>query len=61
MENAVNREGREGSSMKSMPVAIGLHLCDYLIVEDRTRKVSLVGTFTGLPMAELPGVTPPFS
>jgi len=47
--------------MKSMPVAISLHLCDYLIVEDRTRKVSLVGTFTGLPMAELPGVAPPFS
>jgi hypothetical protein len=27
------------------PIALGLALCDYVIVEERTKKVSLIGRF----------------
>ena len=46
--------------MESTPVAIALHLCDYVIIEERTQKVTLVGTFSRLAIPELPGVAAPF-
>lgn len=47
--------------MVSRPIALGLTLCDYVIVEERTKKVSLIGTFTGIAMEQFPSVAPPFS
>lgn len=47
--------------MQSTPVAIALHLCDYVIVEARTNKISLVGTFIAMAMPEFPGIPSPFS
>ena len=47
--------------MESTPVAIGLHLCDNVIVEAHTGKISLVGMFMHLAMDNFPGVAPPFS
>lgn len=47
--------------MARQPVALGLTLCDYVIVEERTRKVSLIGAFTGLGVPEFPATIPPFS
>src|SRR5262245_3803408 len=47
--------------MDPRPVVLGLNLCDYVIVEERTRKVSLIGTFSGLGTAEFPALAPPFS
>lgn len=46
--------------MPNRPVAIGLMLCDYVLVEERTRKVSLIGTFSGLGMERFPMAAPPF-
>jgi hypothetical protein len=43
------------------PIALGLTLCDYVIVEERTKKVSLVGSFTGIAVSEFPAVPNPFS
>ncbi len=43
------------------PVVIGLTLCDLVIREERTRKTSTVGAFTGLGMPAFPGVAAPFS
>jgi hypothetical protein len=43
------------------PVVISLTLCDYVIVEERTKKVSLIGTFTGLRVADFPATPPAFS
>jgi hypothetical protein len=43
------------------PVALGLILCDYVIVEERTRKVSLIGTFTVIRAASFPALAQPFS
>ena len=47
--------------MVSPPVAVGLTLCDYVLVEERTRKVSLIGSFTGIGVLSFPAVVPPFS
>jgi hypothetical protein len=47
--------------MDPRPVVLGLSLCDYVIVEERTKKVSLIGTFTGLAVADFPAHVPPFS
>src|SRR5437868_1545936 len=49
------------SEMEPRPVVLGLTLCDYVIVEERTKKVSLIGTFTGLGVPEFPAQPPPFS
>jgi hypothetical protein len=46
--------------MPPTPVAPGLSLCDYLIVEERTQKVSLIGLFTGVAVAQVPTLLPPF-
>ncbi len=47
--------------MARQPIVLGLTLCDYVIVEERTRKVSLIGTFTGLGVQAFPATIPPFS
>ncbi|HXG09907.1 MAG TPA: hypothetical protein VNK04_08975 [Gemmataceae bacterium] len=36
------------------PVALGLTLCDYIIVEEGTAKISLIGTFTQLGVDSFP-------
>jgi len=43
------------------PIALGLTLCDYFIVEEGTKKVSLIGTFTGISVDHFPAVPQPFS
>src|SRR5262245_13229011 len=47
--------------MVPRPVALGMTLCDYVIVEERTKKVSLIGSFTGLAVAAFPALVAPFS
>jgi hypothetical protein len=47
--------------MISLPTALNLILCDYLIVEEKTRKTSLIGCFTGLSLPQFPGLANPFS
>ena len=47
--------------MISQPVALGLMFCDLVIVEERTKKVSLIGTFTGIGANRFPAVAQPFS
>ncbi len=47
--------------MHPKPIVVGLSLCDHVIVEERTKKVSLIGTFTGLGAPEFPAHVPPFS
>jgi hypothetical protein len=39
------------------PIALGISLCDYVIVEGRTGKVSLIGCFGALAASAFP--TPP--
>src|SRR5437762_14205083 len=51
----------EGIAMEPRPVVLGLTLCDYVIVEERTKKVSLIGTFTGLGVPDFPAQASPFS
>jgi hypothetical protein len=36
-------------------------LCDYVIVEERTKKVSLIGGFTGMRVNDFPSTPSPFS
>jgi hypothetical protein len=43
------------------PVAIGLTLCDTVIVEEKTKKVSLIGSFSGIAADSFPVVAQPFS
>jgi len=47
--------------MISKPTARGLTLCDYVIVEERTRKISLIGTFNSLRATMFPAFANPFS
>jgi hypothetical protein len=35
-------------------MALNMSLCDYLIVEEKTRKVSLIGCFSALPAVAFP-------
>lgn len=46
--------------MVPQPVAVGMALCDYVIVEKGTEKVSLVGEFERFRLASFPTVAPPF-
>jgi hypothetical protein len=46
--------------MVPQPIALGLTLCDYVIVEEGTKKVSLIGGFSGIRAAEFPFVPLPF-
>jgi len=45
----------------SLPVALGLCVCDYVIVEEKTRKASAIGMFSGMGLEHLPGRALPFS
>jgi hypothetical protein len=47
--------------MASRPVAVGMALCDYVITEQKTNKVSLIGSFTRMAVREFPGFPDPFS
>src|SRR5437773_49668 len=47
--------------MARTPIAVGLTLCDYVIVEAMTHKISLVGCLTDIAVDELPGLAEPFS
>jgi hypothetical protein len=47
--------------MVPTPIALGMNLCDYVIVEERTKKVSLIGTFTGMSGDRFPFTARPFS
>jgi hypothetical protein len=42
------------------PVAFGLTLCDYALIEEGTRRVSLIGTLTKLTADRFPLLAPPF-
>jgi len=46
--------------MVPQPVALGLMLCDYVIVEEGTSKVSLIGTFAKMEPGVYPFTPPPF-
>jgi hypothetical protein len=46
--------------MTPCPIALGLMLCDQVIVEKRTEKVSLIGQFSTLRLARFPGVPLPW-
>jgi hypothetical protein len=42
------------------PLALGMTVCDYVIVEQNTRKVSLIGSFSGIRGESFPLVPLPF-
>lgn len=46
--------------MVPTPVALGLTLCDYVIVEDGTKRVSLIGTLTKITGGSFPHLAPQF-
>jgi hypothetical protein len=46
--------------MVSPPVALALTLCDYIIMEEKSRKISLIGTFTRLAVDRFLGAPAPF-
>lgn len=43
------------------PVAVGLALCDYVIQEEGTKKVSPIGIFTGMGVERFPSDPQPFT
>lgn len=47
--------------MVPRPVAIGLTLCDQVIVDERTKKPSLIGSFTGIAVDNFPSDPQRFS
>jgi hypothetical protein len=47
--------------MDRTPAVVGLTLCDLVIDEALTHKLSLVGSFTEILVDELPGLAEPFS
>ena len=46
--------------MVPTPIALGLTLCDYVIIEETTKKASLIGSFTGLAASQFPVIAQPF-
>jgi hypothetical protein len=46
--------------MVPTPFALGLMLCDYVIVERDTNKVSFIGSFWTIEARHFPAVLPPF-
>jgi hypothetical protein len=46
--------------MKQRPVAIGLFVCEQVIIEEQTRNVTLVNCFTKRVVKEVPSVPFPF-
>jgi hypothetical protein len=57
LESSLGKE----NAMLPPPIALGLSLCDYVIVEEGTKKVSLIGTFTGIVVDHFPAVPQLFS
>src|SRR5262249_15807588 len=51
----------EESPMVPRPIGLGLTLCDYVIVEERTHKVSLIGGSSGIRATRFPAQTQVFS
>ena len=47
--------------MVPLPVVLGLALCDQVIVEQGTRKVSLIGSFSGIKGRTFPFLARPFA
>ncbi|MFL5242811.1 MAG: DUF6941 family protein [Gemmataceae bacterium] len=47
--------------MVPIPVALGMTLCDYVIIEEKTRKISLIGTFDSMVVDHTPVLANPFS
>jgi hypothetical protein len=43
------------------PTALSLTLCDAVIIEERTKKVSLIGGFAGMRVERFPALAMPFS
>src|SRR5947209_1425172 len=42
------------------PVAQGMTLCDYALIEQGTKKITLVGQFTHMRHSPFPGIASPF-
>src|SRR5260370_37773990 len=49
-----------GSHMIVSPTPVGLILCDYVLVEQGTKKVSLIGSFREVGVEQFPAILPPF-
>ncbi len=47
--------------MTPAPTAVGLMLCDYVLLEEGTRKPSPIGVFSRLALDRVPCIAPPFS
>jgi hypothetical protein len=47
--------------VSAIPTVVGLTLCDQVIVEQGTEKVSLIGSFSGISAPEFPALALPFS
>ena len=43
------------------PIALALALCDYVILEERTKKVSVIGRFNSFSVTRFPAMVAPFS
>ena len=43
------------------PIALALALCDYVILEERTKKVSVIGRFNSFSVTRFPAMVVPFS
>jgi hypothetical protein len=46
--------------MVPTPIALGLSLCDLVLIEEGTRKVSLIGALTRMTAGNFPYESPPF-
>jgi len=46
--------------MVPTPVAVGLTLCDYVLIEDGTKRASLIGGLTRMEAGSFPYLAPPF-
>lgn len=46
--------------MVSQPIALGMMICDHVIVEQGTAKISFVGGFNKLKSGKFPARLPPF-
>ena len=46
--------------MIPMPLALTLNVCDYVLIEETTRNVSLIGCFNGIRAPRFPFVRHPF-
>ena len=47
--------------MTPTPAILGLTICDHVIIEEGTKKCSLVGSFSRISVSSFPGNVQPFS